>query len=713
MRLASAASAAGRPAKGAGSLRLALIGVFAMVLVIVFVTAYGVGSTTINPRRSKHLDLTESSLRLKQEAVRKCRDANAFLQNGGEVVAAQAIAEMERQREELSRTLALERERVTSARSLLQVCRDALATERSALFGVPDSNVSMRLQWLQRRHAFLEAELAKVTTMSPEAAEQHRRSDIRALQAALVREMYSDSPTTNPNTVSEATCAASPARYSVVFDLGSTGNRVHVYKYTMRPGAAAGAKGGAPPRDVLSGLELAEELFELNYRALSKLEDPVREAPEALLELYLKAKNFVPAELHACTPVEFKATAGLRMLGAVKAAEILAEIRARFLKEPLWLRGSAPVRILDGREEGPLAWLTVNFLLGAFGGGGGGAGSGAAAAAPSTVAIIDLGGGSTQIVFEPDNATFHSMHADLRYSTTLGSRSVHAYQHSYEGYGLHAATKELLFHVQGKRQAKPGAASTNTTTTTTTTTTTAKPAEGTFGWDFIADIVGGGGGGDELEGDEVATTVPPLQPPLPPPQLDADAVDAFPCFAVDYEDPLGVRNVKRDDTGRPVVQPSFAACADQFRDRLLKPVGLNCSTAHCGLAGVFQPPLANFTGDIYAFSFLFDLLGLANTSLLPPGAVVSREKFELKLPDLARVGEGHCAALSLARIAEQAAKGNLGSLKPEYECMYYAYVYALLRYGYEVPEDRVLHVAKKIRGYETAWSLGASLLSLS
>ncbi|XQJ25192.1 guanosine diphosphatase, putative [Leishmania guyanensis] len=683
---------AGKPLRGMGRI---VLGLFAVMLVAIVITAYQVGVSTANPRQSRHIQLAQNAVAKSEAMLTGCREANANLKNSGSVKGAQAIAEMARQKAELTSTVALEHERVASARSLLQACEDGLASEHRTLFSTAHRNTTAHLLWLKQRRAHLKSEHEKLTEGPLGVVEPRRSSGIRALQAALLQEIHPSTGLAGNGVENRKACMDAAAKYSVVFDIGSTGNRVHVYKYRVNPLTQISAS--AP--DELSKIDLVGELFELNYKALSELNNPVQDAPEALWELFAKAKNFVPAELHACTPIEFKATAGLRMLGLEKATEILAGIRARYRKETFWLRGSAPVRILDSHEEGLMAWLTVNFLLGTF--------ARNTEATASTAAIIDIGGGSTQIVFEPGEDTFYKMRADVRGSATLGGRSVKVYQHSYEGYGLHAATKALLFHIQGKRQERPdGGSATRATTTAQTSGDDSTPSVGN-----CVRNVGANDNKDEEDENMITDTAPPKT--LPWLQLDTEAVDAFPCFAVGYEDQLGVRNTKRNDAGEPARHPDFQACANLFRDRLLKPVGLTCEEVNCGVAGVFQPPLANFTGDIYAFSFLFDLLAMANNSLAPVGAAVSNDKFEVKLPDLAKIGERHCAAFSLTRIAEATAKGGLGSLKPEYECMYYSYTYALLRYGYEVPEGRVLHVAKKISGYETAWPLGASLISVT
>lgn len=78
------------------------------------------------------------------------------------------------------------------------------------------------------------------------------------------------------------------------------------------------------------------------------------------------------------------------------------------------------------------AWITVNFLLGRLG------------AKPrktgGTVAIMDLGGASTQVVFEPNTPTQHPKH---RAVVNFDSREHVLYQHSYLGYGLMQARKRI------------------------------------------------------------------------------------------------------------------------------------------------------------------------------------------------------------------------------------------------------------------------------
>ncbi|CUF26963.1 nucleotide diphosphatase, putative, partial [Bodo saltans] len=111
---------------------------------------------------------------------------------------------------------------------------------------------------------------------------------------------------------------------------------------------------------------------------------------------------------------------------------ILKAVRALFAKYPFAV-GPNAVEVMDGKDEGPFAWLTVNFLLGNL------------EANKKTAAILDLGGGSTQIVFQPDaGELLHDAPEENLYKATIRGVNVHAYQHSYLGLGLKEAGKSIL-----------------------------------------------------------------------------------------------------------------------------------------------------------------------------------------------------------------------------------------------------------------------------
>lgn len=215
-----------------------------------------------------------------------------------------------------------------------------------------------------------------------------------------------------------------------MIDAGSQGSRIHVYKFNNCAPSSA----------------LEYEVFEQTRPGLSAYAGDATAAAESLDTLMDVAMKTVPESLRKCTPVAVKATAGLRLLGSETSAAILAAVHSRLKsKYPFPISGGQDgVAIMDGKDEGVYAWITVNYLLGAIG---------ANPSSPNspTYAVLDLGGASTQIVFEPTfkpkkGATKESegMHdGDHKYELKFGGKKHILYQHSYLGYGLMKARQNV------------------------------------------------------------------------------------------------------------------------------------------------------------------------------------------------------------------------------------------------------------------------------
>ena len=97
--------------------------------------------------------------------------------------------------------------------------------------------------------------------------------------------------------------------------------------------------------------------------------------------------------MHGCTTVDVKITAGLRLLPGSRSAHILNAMKGRIRSYPFQLQEKAGVVIMDGEDEGVYAWITANYLLGTI--------KASTPADTPTYAVLDLGGASTQILFEP------------------------------------------------------------------------------------------------------------------------------------------------------------------------------------------------------------------------------------------------------------------------------------------------------------------------
>jgi guanosine-diphosphatase len=214
-----------------------------------------------------------------------------------------------------------------------------------------------------------------------------------------------------------------------MIDAGSTGSRIHVYKFN----------------NCLSSPTFEYEVFKMIRPGLSSFASNAQKAAESLDPLMQEAESVVPRSLWKCTPVAVKATAGLRMLGHAESDAILAAVKQRLQsKYEFPLIAKDGVVIMDGKDEGVYAWITANYLLNTLPSGPATANSNVDSSITTPYAVLDLGGASTQIVFKP----FFDVDGDgiddgkgledgeHKYDLHFGGRNHVLYQHSYLGYGL-------------------------------------------------------------------------------------------------------------------------------------------------------------------------------------------------------------------------------------------------------------------------------------
>lgn len=423
-------------------------------------------------------------------------------------------------------------------------------------------------------------------------------------------------------------------QYVLMIDAGSTGSRIHVYKFNNC---------GPTPK-----LEHEEfKMTEKTVGGLSKYKDDPVAAAATLDDLMAVAMKYVPDKLKGCSPIAVKATAGLRMIGTEASEKILEAVRNHLENDypfPVVSKEEEGVAIMDGKDEGVYAWITTNYLLGKIGG----------PDQSPTAAIFDLGGGSTQIVFEP---TFKGApngglpekmeDGDHVYKLAFGGRDFELYQHSHLGYGLMAARNAIhLALLEGIAKEKKGS------------------------------------GNDWLN-------KPVLNPCINAGQSDTIKVD------LGDDSSLGKGKIEVNMTGPAI--PAPAQCRS-LAERILNKEAA-CKLAPCSFNGIHQPSLAKTFAkeDVFVFSFFYDRL----KPLDMPDAFTLRE-----LHDLTNTVCGGKPAWDVF--------GNIpGALdelndRGEY-CLDLNFMFGLLHTGYDMPIDREVNMAKKIDKNELGWCLGASL----
>ncbi|KAF9373919.1 Guanosine-diphosphatase [Podila verticillata] len=420
---------------------------------------------------------------------------------------------------------------------------------------------------------------------------------------------------------SEHCTIAHPGRpliqYVLMIDAGSSGSRIHAYKFNFCQATA----------------ELESEMFEHVEPGLSAYGDRPEDAAKSLDKLLDKALATIPAFLHDKTPVAVKATAGLRMMGHDKSEQVLAAVRRRMETEyPFPIIDTDGVVVMEGSEEGVYAWVTVNYLLERFN----------TLKKKSTVAILDLGGASTQIVFEPSTVGGHSVAQGAnRYPMNFNGNDYILFQNSYLGYGLNEARKQIHEYV------------------------IAHPVDSH---------------GVKLTENQYAH-----------PCMPVGSTQAFTTQQNETVELVGISD--KGGECRGVVEAVF------YKKKA-------CSLEPCSFNGQYQPSLSHYEDDIYAFSFIFDRVAPFRLGSDTPAQEMTLQELE-DLTDRVCIGDEN-EFIEFAT-SEEATK-ELGKVKEM--CMDLSYIYALMEYGYGIPKERKIKLAKKLKSYETGWCLGASIAVL-
>ncbi|CAI8497977.1 hypothetical protein ACO0OL_001954 [Hanseniaspora opuntiae] len=415
----------------------------------------------------------------------------------------------------------------------------------------------------------------------------------------------------------------------IVIDAGSSGSRVHVYDFnkcldTSKP-------------------QLLKEHFKMLKPGLSSFKEDFKSAAESLIPLLDFAKSVIPEDKQSCSPIVVKATAGLRMLGEKESSAILSYVETFLNTEyPFKLIEDTPVSIMGGDQEGVFAWITTNFLLGNIGNG---------VNLGKTAAIFDLGGGSTQIVFEPLLEDKKFVENEFKYDLDFGVKEKYElYQYSHLGYGLNEGRNKIYNEIINNNLA-------NSVITKS-----------------------------DLQKSTIATVL--SNPCLPPSSKLDDVKVKLPSgneVLVSFENPSSEKD-------------SFLQCR-AITEKVLKKDS-ECLTQPCSFNGVHQPSLVKEfkdTSDLFVFSFFYD-------KTVPFGFPLN---FNLK--DLRNYAEIVCGGSNSWK-QQFSSMIDTSLLKDEPElCMELTFQFELLHTGYEIPLERELKTCQQIDGNEIGWCLGVAL----
>jgi len=217
--------------------------------------------------------------------------------------------------------------------------------------------------------------------------------------------------------------------YIIVIDAGSTGSRAHIF------------------RNSSSGAIVVEPDFKTSPGLSSYASSPER-AGRSLDPLLEFAEGNIPNGTVA--HLVLKATAGMRLLESGVRDAVMESVRSHLVEcssgsndsgsGRIFFSVSAPeedVRVIDGKEEGLLGWMAVNYLLHKQ------TTAASTTDAPRTYGVLEMGGGSIQVTMEIDGNDTPEQHVRPYFRSEAIGGTGRVYTHSFLGLGAESAREAV------------------------------------------------------------------------------------------------------------------------------------------------------------------------------------------------------------------------------------------------------------------------------
>ncbi|KAL3473058.1 nucleoside phosphatase family-domain-containing protein [Aspergillus californicus] len=236
--------------------------------------------------------------------------------------------------------------------------------------------------------------------------------------------------------------------YGVVLDAGSSGTRVHVYRWLDN---AVARKSDKHDLDSLPEIKTKSEWVKKIHPGVSTFADrPEEIGPQHLAELLEFASDIIPEDAIKETPIFLLATAGMRLVDDVRQRLLLDQVcsYARENYDFALPDCNVHIQVIPGVTEGLYGWIAANYLLGSFDS----PGKHDHGKGHHTYGFLDMGGASAQIAFAP-NATESEKHANdltlLRLRNIDGSTQEHrVFVTSWLEFGVREARRRYLDSLQ-------------------------------------------------------------------------------------------------------------------------------------------------------------------------------------------------------------------------------------------------------------------------
>ena len=222
-----------------------------------------------------------------------------------------------------------------------------------------------------------------------------------------------------------ASSMSHPSGHIVVIDAGSSGSRAHVFKYTN-----------------YHTVDPAHESFK-EKPGLSSFATHPQDAGASMNALLDFARSHVPADERSRTRIVLKATAGMRLLDTDAQRQAILKSVSDTLSKSEFQFHARDAQVIDGKEEGMLGWLSVNYLNNQQAGG-----SSSSTKASDQWGVLEMGGASVQFTMpmQPsDTAAVPDEHKLTYRVAGKNNKNMEGqvFTHSFLGLGMESARKAV------------------------------------------------------------------------------------------------------------------------------------------------------------------------------------------------------------------------------------------------------------------------------
>ncbi|KAG0668653.1 Golgi apyrase [Maudiozyma exigua] len=187
--------------------------------------------------------------------------------------------------------------------------------------------------------------------------------------------------------------------YGIVIDAGSSGSRLHIFKWTD-PSTIDISIHDSKELHSVPKIEQSKDWIFKTKPGLSSFEHKTNKAfSKHIKPLLQEAEKVIPSKKIKDTPIFIQATAGMRLLPEKKRNAILEDVCSKIKKDTKFKMENCDtqIQIIDGEIEGIYGWLGLNYLLGNFNN------YNEYDEDHFTMGFMDKGGASAQIAFVPSD----------------------------------------------------------------------------------------------------------------------------------------------------------------------------------------------------------------------------------------------------------------------------------------------------------------------